>query len=119
MKVKTFTNRIDKFNKELSEAIETIGENHFYELNTTIIGDASTIEPFTYKILKGRIKVTDPNSGDVNECETADGEMEEGWDMDNVLDGIKYYKRMIKKTLRVWYSENPDEELEKEDRDEE
>lgn len=118
MKIKTFISKIEKFNGELADAVARIGENEFLDVDITIIGSTSTIEPLEYELTETSVIVVDPNCGQRNECGVCGGDMEDTWELDDVLDGIKLYKRMIKKTIRVWESENPDAEMEKEDEDE-
>lgn len=111
---KSLIKKIEKFNEELESCYETTGDDYLYWVDTTIEGDNAYIGPFEVKDIDGGIEVS---GGYGDEYEILDSDYEETfpYQVELLLEDIKYYRRMIKKTLRVWYSENPDSELEKED----
>ena len=119
MKIKTLVNNIDKFNKMLADAIaEMDGDNEFVEVGTTIVG-FSPIPPIEYKVDGESIHIefdgeeyTLTYDKDFDSCYDRSIEF---YDEDYLMDGIREYKKRIKKSLKVWRSENPDAELENEE----
>jgi len=102
----SLTRAIDKFNKDLNEYFRVSEENELPDIDTTCIG-FSPAQPYKYQVLKTRVKVTD-----------ADGQgytITDEWELDEVNEALKYDRRRLNKAWRVWKSENPDAELEKDD----
>lgn len=115
MKIKTLIGKIDRFNDMLKEAIDRMdGNNEFVEVGTTIIGEFGTIDSIEYKHIKNKLVVK--WEGEKYVIKEEDGELI--GDDYTLLDCIQHYKRRIKKSLKIWESENPDEELENEDDEE-
>ena len=108
MKAKTIINAVNKFNKELNEYYTATGETELYEVDTTIEGETYPVEFITYWEFKDFIRVELDGT-------TWKIEDEDSWEMDDFLDTLRYYRRRLRKSWRVWKSENPDAELEKED----
>lgn len=125
MKIKTLVNNIDKFNKMLADAIaEMDGDNEFVEVGTTIV-EFSPISPIEYKVDGESIhiefdgeKYTLTYEEEFDECIDRNGDFS-FYDDNYVMDGIREYKKRIRKSLKVWRSENPDAELEKDDDEDE
>lgn len=119
MKLKALINRIDKFNKELADAIKEMdGDNEFVEVGTTIVG-FSPIPSIEYKVDGESIHIefdgeeyTLTYDKDLDSCYDRSNEF---YDDEYVVDGIKEYRKRIRKSLKVWRSENPDAELENEE----
>lgn len=120
MKLKALINRIDKFNKELADAIKEMeGDNEFVEIGSTIIGEFTPIDPIEYQVNGDSIHI---NFDDEEYTLTYNDEYDSCYDTDNnyfddeyLIECIKYAKKRIRKSLKVWRSENPDAELENEE----
>ena len=105
--------KIEKWNAELAKYIEVTGDNEVPDIDCTIIGTS----PMT------KIEVKDLPNG-IAYCDdgwweeiTIESECGEYWlhGVDDLDDLLKYNRRRLKKGWRVWKSENPDAEMEKED----
>lgn len=94
---------IDKFNADFSAYINASGDSDLPTIDSTIIG-YDPAQPYTYQVLKTRIKVTDADGMEY----TVTDELE----LDEVKEAIKYDRRRLAKAWRVFRSENPDWELE-------
>lgn len=100
---KSLTKAIDKFNEDLSAFTKANGDCELPTIDSTIIG-YEPAQPYTYQVLKTRIKVTD-----------ADGEaytITDEYELDEVKESLKYDRRRLAKAWRVFESDNPDLELE-------
>lgn len=109
MKLETIKRMVERFNAELNKYYAETGETELYEIGTTIIGDTSRIEPFEIKEFGYGLRIS--GNDEVYKLKKDAW----SWDYNEVPAVIDYYKRMLKKSWRVWRSENPDAELEKED----
>lgn len=113
--------RIAKFNALLVEYYKETENSEIPEIETTIIGSGSYIEPYqiTNETENGFDVVCDgfPYEIRVEYLEEYEEEYVSG--VEDVDEQIKYDKRRINKGLRVWRSENPDKELERDDEPEE
>lgn len=122
MKLKALINRIDKFNKELADAIKEMdGNNEFVEIGSTIIGEFTPIDPIEYQVDGDSIHIefdgeeyTLTYKEEFDECIDRNGDFS-FYDDNYLIDSIKEYRKRIRKSLKVWRSENPDAELENEE----
>lgn len=105
--------KIEKYNNDLSEYIKMTGDNEVPEIDSTVIG-YSTMEPIKVEEIKNGIAYTE--DGFRNEV-TVESECGECWlSGEDILDDIlTYNRRRLRKGKRVWKSENPDAELEKDE----
>lgn len=94
---------IDKFNADFAAYTKATGDSDLPTIDSTIIG-YDPAQPYTYQVLKTRIKVTDADGMEY----TVTDELE----LDEVKEAIKYDRRRLAKAWRVFRSENPDWELE-------
>lgn len=109
MKLETIKRMVEKFNADLNEYYTTTGETELYEVDTTIIGDTSAITPYEIREFAYGIRVTGNDETFKLRKDSY------SWDYESLPNALRYYHRMLKKSWRVWRSENPDAELEKED----
>jgi hypothetical protein len=118
MKLDTLIKRVEKFNQELEECYKQTECVELYCVDTTIVGDTMYIAPFTIteEMFDGERLVTFAQE-DGEEYHITQEMLDEEFEIqvDSLLWDMRYYRRMIKKTWRVWQSENPDAELENED----
>ena len=105
--------KIEKFNNELLEYVKITGDNEVPDIDCTIIG-TSPMEPIEIKELPNGLGYSD--EGWWEEI-TIEHECGEYWlsGEDDLDDLLKYNRRRLRKGMRVWKSENPDREMEKED----
>lgn len=108
---KTIKRQIEKFNAELQECYNRTGDELLYWVDTTIEGETTYIPMIQYTEHKGYIEVVTDN--DTYRIDDDCSEYDINTEM--FKDDMRFYRRMIRKTLRVWEAENPDAELEKED----
>lgn len=120
--LKSIKRAIAKFNAELEEYHKVAGDYELPLIECTIIG---TEELLPYEITdeteRGFTCNADGYDYKITLCEDEDGEEYiDGWDngYDALKDTIAYDRRRLRKAWRVWKSENPDAELER-DEDEE
>ncbi len=113
---KSLIKKIEKFNAELNEYYETTGDDYLYDVGTTIIGSTSYVAPFEITEFEDRVEFFGGLYGDEH-TEVYNEYFEETYNyiIKMFLDDIRYYRRMLKKSWRIWKSENPDTELENED----
>lgn len=100
---------IEKFNADFAAYTKASGDSDLPTIDSTIIG-YDPAQPYTYQVLKTRIKVTD--SDGIEYTVTNESELDE------VKEAIKYDRRRLAKAWRVFKSENPDWELEHDTEDE-
>lgn len=115
--LKSIKKAIAKFNAELEEYHKVAGDYNLPEIDTTIIG-YSELTPYeiTDETERGFTCIADGFGYVIGYVEDEDGEEYiSGWDdgYNNLKDSIAYDRRRIRKAWRVWRSENPDYELEK------
>lgn len=105
--------KIEKFNNQLAEYIAITGDNEVPDIDCTIIG-TSPMEPIHTKELPNGIAYDDEGWWEKITVEQEAGEywLSGEYELDDLL---KYNRRRLRKGLRVWRSENPDAEMEKED----
>lgn len=100
------------FNAELEEYYKETG-SEVPDIETTIIGSSGIIK---YTVDEASNKITR-----IEEDASLTSPLEDNykigyyWDEQELLDQIKYDRRRLKKGWRVWKSENPDAELERDD----
>ena len=107
--------KIKKFNDELANYVEVTGDNEVPEIDCTVIG-TSPMEPIRIKEMSHGIAYNDDGYW-VEIAVTY--ECGEFWlsGEDELDELLKYNRRRLRKGIRVWKSENPDAELEKDDED--
>lgn len=112
---------IEKFNADLQSYIDATESNDLPVIGTTVIGDYDPLDPATIEVLKTKVRVElDGWRYELRPvCEDGDWEID-GWD--NYYDGLKqditYQRARLRKAWRIWKSENPDLEEERDDDDE-
>lgn len=104
--INAITKRIDKFNADFEEFVRVNGESELPTIDSTVIG-YDPAQAYTYKVLKTRVIVTD--------CDGDKYTVTDEFDLEELNEAIKYDKRRLSKAWRVFKSENPDMELEKDD----
>lgn len=117
MTIKRLTKELEKFNEELQKYYNETGDTTLPEVDSSIIGDETEVEPYNYKVFGYGLRVqADGWTWKVKECKVEDESWLTDWE---TSDGLKWdlqeKRRMLKKAWRIWRSENPDAELEKED----
>lgn len=125
-----YRNQVVKFNEELEEFYIKTDDNKLPIIDSTIIGFEelplaviTEIGYFDNEDKYGFQVEWDNETYEV--CIIADEDDRnilyvDGWDnwLDGLYETLKYNKRRLKKAIRIWESENPDAELEKEDDEE-
>ena len=105
--------KIEKYNKELAAYVEMTGDNDVPDIDCTIIG-TSPMNPIEVKQTEKGIAFADDGFWESIEvvCECGEyyfvGE-------DELDDLLKDNRRRLRKGIRVWKSEKPDLELEKDE----
>lgn len=117
MTVKQVLKAVEKFNKELEDLYRAQGERELPIVDCTIIG-TEPYEPMTIVETKKGIKVT--SDGETFHIyEYNDGGEKCLHDWDDYFDGLKeelaYQRERMRKAWRVFRSENPDAELERDE----
>lgn len=104
---------VERFNADLDAYAAVSGEYELPEIDSTIIG-YSVVNKYTYKVSKNgtAIKVLD--------CDGIEFDIPviESVAYDELKEALKYDRRRLSKAWRVWKSENPDSELEKDEEEE-
>ena len=113
---------VEKFNEELAEYVKLTGDNLLPDIETTCFG-FSELEPVVVSEIENGFACD--YDGLVYEVKIAydeDGEeYVDGWDMsyehpyDLLKDALAYDRRRMRKGIRIYMSENPDAELEKDE----
>lgn len=107
---KSLIKAIDKFNAEFAAYTKASGDSDLPTIDSTIIG-YDPAQPYTYHVLKTRIKVTDVDGIEYTVTN------EKGLNV--VKETLKYDRRRLAKAWRVFKSYKPDWELEHDTDDEE
>ena len=107
--------KIEKYNRELADYVKLTGDNEVPDIDCTIIG-TSPMEPIEMKETKNGIGYADDGWWEEITVEYECGEywLSGEYDLDDLL---KYNRRRLRKGIRVWKSENPDAEMERDDED--
>lgn len=103
---KDLVRRIEKFNADLAAYYKESGEEELPLIESTVVG-FTPASPYTCQILKTRVKVTDTDGQTYT--------VKDEYGLDEVLEALKYDRRRLAKAWRIWKSENPDEELERDE----
>ena len=105
--------KIEKYNKELADYVKMTESDEVPEIDCTVIG-TSPMNPIEVKETANGLAYAD--DGWWEEI-TVEKECGEYWvsGEDELDDLLKYNRRRLRKGIRVWKSENPDAEMEKED----
>ena len=108
--------KIEKYNQELANYVHLTGDNDVPDIDCTVIG-TSPMEPIQIQETPGGFGYADDGLWEEISVEEECGEY---WlsGEDELDDLLKFNRRRLRKGIRVWKSENPDAELEKEDDDE-
>lgn len=122
-----YRNQVAKFNEELEEFYIKTDDNKLPIIDSTIIGfeelPLAVITEIGYFDNEDKYGFQVEWETETYEvCIIADEDDRnilyvDGWDnwLDGLYETLKYNKRRLKKAIRIWESENPDAELEKED----
>lgn len=115
-----YRKQVEDFNAEIEAYAKMTGDYDVPEIDSTVIG-FSPLVPYEIKERVNGFKVTTDGNVFTVKAVCINGEWETvGW---HYLDGLKaqiaFDRRRLRKGIRVWKSENPDAELEKDDEDEE
>ncbi len=110
---KRIRRKIEKFNSELADYVKMTGDNEVPDIDSTLIG-TSPMEPIEVKDTKDGIAYCDDGYWEEISVQQECGEY---WlsGEDELNDLLKYNRRRLKKGIRVWKSDNPDRELERDD----
>lgn len=107
--INSITKTIEKFNADYAAYTAETGETELPNVDCTLIG-TEPAEPYTYKVLKTRVKVTD--------CDGFEYTITDETELQVVKDSLNYDRRRLNKAWRIWRSDNPDRELERDDDEE-
>lgn len=99
---KRLVRTIEKFNRELAEYQRVSGDKELPYIDCTINGYSVVNQ---YVINGDEVIDGDGIHYDVNDYES----------VEYLYDAIKYDRRRLSKAWRIWKSENPDAEIEKDD----
>lgn len=102
--LKRLARKIDKFNEKLAEYFNTSGEKELPSVDCTAVS-IDTVDYYRYELLKTKLKVTD--------CDGDKYDVVTEYDADQLREGLRYDNRRLAKAWRMWKSENPDAELER------
>lgn len=108
--IKKSIKAIDKFNEELARYVAVSGDSELPIIDCTVVG-TEPVQPYKYKVLKTMLKVTDLTGDEIV--------VRDEYDAEELRESLKYDKRRLNKAWRVWKSENPDAELERDTDDDE
>lgn len=109
MKSETLIKKVEAFKAELEKYYKATDGSEIPDIETTVIGSGGVID---YRITKTHVIRTEKDSFSTFEDKYKIGYH---WDEVDLAEQIRYDKRRLKKGWRVWRSENPDLELEKDD----
>lgn len=116
-----YREKVEQFNADLAEYVKTTRSNDVPLIDCTIIG-YDQMEAYIIKDRKNGFDViTDGVKYEIR-IKRIDGKEEiTGWidSLDSLKEQIDYDRKRLNKGWRVWKSENPDAELEKDDEDNE
>lgn len=105
-------NIVARLNEELNEYYKATDNAEVYDIDTTIIGSGGHI---TYTLYKTVIKREESDGDSVFKDSFRVGSE---WEMEELKDQIIHDRKRLRKSWKVWKSENPDAELEREDDEE-
>ena len=109
---KNIHNIAAKFNSELNEYYSATDNAEVLDIETTIIGSGGHIKYTLFKTVIRR------DEYDGKHLYKDSFKLDRDSDIEELLDQINYDRRRLRKSWKVWKSENPDLEMEK-DEDEE
>lgn len=112
MKTETIIKKAKALEEELNKYYQETDNSEILDVDTTIIGSGGTIH---YKFLKTKVVRTETFSDGSSFCD--EYKLSNCWEDLDLLEQVKYDARRLRKSWRVWKSENPDIELEKDDED--
>lgn len=114
--------KVEEFNKELQEYITTTGDNELPDVDSTVLSFYA-LDPFKITEIPDGFSV-DAEGYEIEVKVATDEDGEEyitGWDCgcfspeDTLKAVIAYERRRLKKAWRIWKSDNPDAELERDE----
>jgi hypothetical protein len=106
---KNIHNIVAKFNSELNEYYTATDNAEVLDIETTIIGSGGHIK---YTLFKTVIRRDEYDGRSVfKDTFKLDRESE----VEELLDQIRHDRKRLRKSWKVWKSENPDLEMERED----
>lgn len=113
--------KVEQFNADLAEYVKVTGSNDVPLIDSTVIG-YEPLEAYEIKDRKNGFDVIADGVKMKVRATRVDGEVVvTGWTdfYDGVKESLAYDRRRLSKGWRVWKSENPDTELERDDEDDE
>ena len=116
-----YCKQVEQFNADLAEYVKVTGSNDVPLIDSTVIG-YDPLEPYEIKDRKNGFDVIADGIKMKVRATRVCGEIEvTGWTdfYDGVRESLAYDRRRLSKGWRVWKSENPDAELERDDEDDE
>lgn len=109
---KNIHNIVAKFNSELNEYYTATDNAEVLDIETTVIGSGGHIKYTLFKTLIRR----DEYDGSHVYKDTF--KLDKEFEVEELLDQIRYDRRRLRKSWKVWKAENPDLEMEREDDEE-
>lgn len=106
---KNIHNIVARFNSELNEYYTATDNSEVLDIETTIIGSGGHIK---YTLFKTLIRRDEYNGGSVFKDSFR---LNSEYEVEELLDQIRFDRRRLRKSWKVWKSENPDLEMERED----
>ena len=105
--------KIEKFNKALADYVKMTGDNEVPDIECTVIG-TSPMEPIKIKELPNGFAYNNGGYWELVVVISEDGEywLAGEYELDDFL---SYNRRRVRKGRRVWKSNNPDRELERDE----
>jgi len=116
-----YREKVEQFNADLAEYVKITESNDVPLIDCTIIG-YDQMEAYIIKDRKNGFDViTDGVKYEIRIKRIGGKEQITGWidSLDSLKEQIDYDRKRLNKGWRVWKSENPDAELEKDDEDNE
>lgn len=108
--IKKVIRKVEKFNADLEAYAKVAGDYELPETECSIEG-FSEVGKYTYEVSGNETSIL-VKDGDGNEFDIYDDECVA---YDEYEEAIKYDRRRLGMAWRIWKSENPDAELEKDD----
>lgn len=117
-KIETIRHKVEAFNADLENYYKISGDRSLPIIEATIYG-FDPFEPYAITDIEGGFRAeADGFTYDITVETDEDGEeYVTGWDngLDTLKDGLAYDRRRLKKAWRIYRSDNPDAELERDE----
>lgn len=104
---KNIHNIVAKLIDDLNEYYQQTEDSEILEVGSSIVGDSGVIR---YKMFKSVIYRTETDRSGILEDHYMIGDE---WDEAELLDQIAHDRKRLRKSWKVWKSDNPDAEMEK------